>query len=81
MPAAVYSVSYRTRDGVNGTKTLIQGLAGAGATWKPKLDQAIWQSIRTLSFQVGAFSGTDDSGRAYAGFYNGGDEPDSVYPV
>ena len=80
-PAAVYSVSYRTRDGVNGTKTLIQGLSGDAATWKPKLDQAIWRSIRTLNFQVGAFAGTDDSGRAYAGFYNGGDEPDTVYPV
>lgn len=79
-PAPIYKVTYELPSGVQGSKTLIQNLTGNQATWLDRMNDAIWEGIRTLNFTWPAYS-VSKNGWRFSGFYNGGDAVATAYPV
>jgi hypothetical protein len=79
-PSARYKVTYQTRAGVTGSKTLIRDLATSQATWLPRINKAIWAAIKAVTFGTGQFSCSTGT-HSFQGFYNGGDAVDTIYPV
>ncbi|MGH9125339.1 MAG: hypothetical protein ACRDZ8_11525 [Acidimicrobiales bacterium] len=79
-PGAQYKVTYTTRGGVSGSKTLIRNLATNEATWLPRINNAIWAAIRNVTFAWPAFSASA-GGYSFQGYYNGGVAVDTIYPV
>jgi hypothetical protein len=80
----IVKVSYASGDDrVRGSKTLINGLAGAKSTWMATFNQAIWNALKAGTLTAGSMSyAQDDAGWDYGYFYrSGATQVDTVFPA